>query len=292
MRSSGHARCPRPAGTGCRGASASASAASRSAKPRACARRRARPTTARRRRGSRASRTGTRARTSAGRLRDRRRQTPWKPSQPAITSQSSSCRRRRADDARASRSRPRRRPSRTGAAARVEPRGDQILDHLRLAVDDDRPAAGELAHRHVVALAVELEVDAVVDDPLAVQTLADSGARAGRRCPARARRRGRAPRRSRGSGSRARPTRSRRRCSSCASVSPAGPRADDADLRPHSSSTLRDRERAVRGRHAAVDRGLEQHLFDLVRSQAVPQRGADVHRELVVVVERRRAPSA
>ena len=58
----------------------------------------------------------------------------------------------------------------------LEPRGDQILDHLRLPVDDDRPAAGELAHRHVVPLGLELEMDAVVDDALAVEALGDSAA--------------------------------------------------------------------------------------------------------------------
>ena len=55
----------------------------------------------------------------------------------------------------------------------VEPRRDQVLHHLGLAVEDDR-ASGQLAHRHVVALALELEVDAAVDDPLAVEALADS----------------------------------------------------------------------------------------------------------------------
>src|SRR5205085_4321022 len=50
----------------------------------------------------------------------------------------------------------------------LEPCRDQILDDLRLPVDDDR-AAGQLAQRDVVALAVELQVDAAVDDPLAVE---------------------------------------------------------------------------------------------------------------------------
>src|SRR5207253_5536820 len=53
----------------------------------------------------------------------------------------------------------------------VEPRGDQVLHDLGLAVDDDR-AAGELGERDVVALAVELEVDAVVDDPVAAHARA------------------------------------------------------------------------------------------------------------------------
>ena len=59
--------------------------------------------------------------------------------------------------------------------AGLEPGRDQVLDHLGLAVDDDRPAAGELAQRDPVPLAVELELDPVVDDPLAPQAVADPG---------------------------------------------------------------------------------------------------------------------
>ena len=55
-----------------------------------------------------------------------------------------------------------------------EPRGDQILDDLRLAVDHDRAPAGQLVHRDMVALAVELQVDAAVDDPLAVEPRCNS----------------------------------------------------------------------------------------------------------------------
>src|SRR5712691_7050563 len=40
-------------------------------------------------------------------------------------------------------------------------RGDQVLHDLRLAVDDDRAAAREVAQRDAVTLAVELKVDAV-----------------------------------------------------------------------------------------------------------------------------------
>ncbi len=54
----------------------------------------------------------------------------------------------------------------------LDPRCDEILHDLGLPVDDDRAPVGELAQRDVVALAVELEVDAVVDDPLAVHPLA------------------------------------------------------------------------------------------------------------------------
>ena len=76
----------------------------------------------------------------------RRRQTPWKPSQPATTSHSSSLLRALVREARprplASRGRARSRPSTSKSSGRpgVEPRGDQVLDDLRLAVDDDRCA--------------------------------------------------------------------------------------------------------------------------------------------------------
>src|SRR5829696_3699580 len=46
---------------------------------------------------------------------------------------------------------------------------------------------------------------------------------------------------------------------------------------------LRDREGAVRGRDAAVDRALEQDLLDLVLAEAVAQGGVDVHLELLEV---------
>src|SRR4051794_17017088 len=59
---------------------------------------------------------------------------------------------------------------------RAEPRGDQVLDALGLPVDDDAAPAGQLAERDVVPLAVELHVDAVVHDPLAMQPVADAGA--------------------------------------------------------------------------------------------------------------------
>ena len=49
---------------------------------------------------------------------------------------------------------------------------DQVLDELGLAVDHDRPPAGEVAQRDPVALARELELDPVVDEALALQPLA------------------------------------------------------------------------------------------------------------------------
>src|SRR5688572_18752274 len=46
---------------------------------------------------------------------------------------------------------------------------------------------------------------------------------------------------------------------------------------------LGDGERGVCGGHAAVDRGLEQDLLDLVGAETVAAGGADVHRELVLM---------
>ena len=56
-------------------------------------------------------------------------------------------------------------------AAAIEPEANEILDELRLSVDDDRPPAGELAQGYPVALAGELQRDAVVDETLADETL-------------------------------------------------------------------------------------------------------------------------
>jgi hypothetical protein len=55
-----------------------------------------------------------------------------------------------------------------GAAGR-EARGDEVLYHLLLAVDGDRPPAGQIGERDAVAAAIEAEQDAVVDQPLALQ---------------------------------------------------------------------------------------------------------------------------
>ena len=57
----------------------------------------------------------------------------------------------------------------------VEAKLDPVLDELGLAVDDDRPAAGEIAQRDPVALAVEPELDPVVDEPFAQQPLSGAG---------------------------------------------------------------------------------------------------------------------
>jgi hypothetical protein len=54
----------------------------------------------------------------------------------------------------------------------VEADPDQVLHDLGLAVDHDGGTAGQVAQRHAVALAVELEADAVMDDPLTEEPLA------------------------------------------------------------------------------------------------------------------------
>ena len=238
-------------------------------------RRRARP------RGCRARRTGTRARTS----------------------RSDACGDRAARRRRGSRRSRRRRRTRARAAApswrEADPRSlrvelvqrhvldleeerraessrarDEVLHDLGLPVDRRCCAAGQVAQRDPVALAGELELDAVVDDPLALHPLADARRRrGGRRCPARARRRGCAARRTRGCGPRARPTRCPRARAAGASVRPAGPAPTmptcvliSASLGEHA---LGDREGAVGRGHAAVDGALQQHLLDLVGRDAV-----------------------
>ena len=141
-----------------------------------------------------------------------------------------------------------------------------------------------------VALALELQLDAVVDEPLAPQPLADArldqevdrallehaGADAALDVLAAARL----------EHDRVDPAQVQK----VREHEPGRAGADDADLRPHSSSVAstsrKTRERAVRGGHAAVHRGLEEHLLDLVPRDAVAERGADVHRELVLAAER------
>ena len=54
-------------------------------------------------------------------------------------------------------------------------RGDEVLDHLLLAVDGDRPPAGELGEVDAVPAPVEAQLEAVVDEALAVQALGDAG---------------------------------------------------------------------------------------------------------------------
>ena len=126
-------------------------------------------------------------------------------------------------------------------------------------------------------LAVELELDAVVDDPLALQPVADAGLdeEVGDRLLEHA-------------GADpvldvvAAPVLEHDRLDALAveelgEREPRRPGADDrrpacASARrlgsTSSSTRLRDRERAVRRRHAAVDRAVQEDLLDLVRREA------------------------
>ena len=58
-----------------------------------------------------------------------------------------------------------------------DPRRDQVLDDLGLAVDDDAAALREIAQRDAVAPARELQLDAVVDEALALHALAHARSR-------------------------------------------------------------------------------------------------------------------
>jgi hypothetical protein len=53
--------------------------------------------------------------------------------------------------------------------------GDEVLDHLLLPVDGDGPAARQVAQRDAVAAAVEAQLDAVMDEALALEPLAQPG---------------------------------------------------------------------------------------------------------------------
>ena len=182
------------------------------------------------RRGCRASANGyvVLERRAARRRGSPARQTPWNPSQPAMKSHASSCSRRRGVKRTRGAS-----PSRScsahvvdleadGAAGR-QARRDQVLDHLLLAVDRDRPA-GELARSRCGAArrrsAARCRGARGPRGPSARRRRCRA---AGRRCPARARRPGRAARRGRGCAPRARPTRCPAAASRCDSSSPAGP---------------------------------------------------------------------
>ena len=55
-----------------------------------------------------------------------------------------------------------------------EARGYQILHDLVLSVHRDRAAAGELGEREAMAFAVELQVNAMVDESFAVHPLSDA----------------------------------------------------------------------------------------------------------------------
>ena len=121
-----------------------------------------------RRRGCPAKRTGTRANSCAGRSAGTvPLQTPWKPSQPATTSHSSSWQRPSCVEPQAG---PPRRHAGHGhvlhlevqGRSRAEAGGDEVLYDLGLPVDDDRRPSREVAEADPVTLACELELDPVV----------------------------------------------------------------------------------------------------------------------------------
>ena len=56
-----------------------------------------------------------------------------------------------------------------------EPGGDQVLHHLVLPVDGDRTSARQLAQRNAVSRTVELQIQAVMHEPLAIHALTDAG---------------------------------------------------------------------------------------------------------------------
>ena len=224
------------------------------------------------------------------------RQTPWKPSQPAITSHSSSClapswvnasrgrvglQVRHRDVADLEQQRP----------AAFQPRLDQILDHLGLPVDDDR-LAGQLVEGDPVTLAVELELDPVMDDPLALHPPAHAGLRQQVGGPllehARANARLDVVSAAVLDHDRIDPL----AVEQVGERQPGRPRADDPDLRAPHAAPSSSRAPAARSRTPSSPPGprvhgrMEEHLLDLVGGQAVAERGADVHRQLVVAAER------
>ena len=106
------------------------------------------------------------------------RQMPWKPSQPPMKSQASSCAlpawwkrigRRAGEIVDADVG-----DLEQDLSAVGEPAGDQVLHHLLLAVDRDA-LADQLAEIDVVQRAVEAEMHAVVEQALALHALADAG---------------------------------------------------------------------------------------------------------------------
>src|SRR5262245_65933799 len=58
--------------------------------------------------------------------------------------------------------------------ARVDPRIDQVLDDLGLAVDRDGAPAGQFMHIDAMATPAKTQFDAVVDEPLSPHPLADA----------------------------------------------------------------------------------------------------------------------
>ena len=107
------------------------------------------------------------------------RLTPWKPSQPAMTSHSSVC---ATPVVRIANRRPRGVMSSTATslASKMETligrerRDDQVLDYFVLSIDGDRPTAGELGHVDPMIAPTEAKKDAAMDQPFSAHALADA----------------------------------------------------------------------------------------------------------------------
>ena len=107
------------------------------------------------------------------------RETPWNPSHPATKSQSQLLRLALVREP--DRRRVRREASQPDVvdleqdlAAGIQPGGDQVLHDLLLPVDPDR-AAGQVGQRDAVAGALEPQLDALVDQALAVEAIRQPG---------------------------------------------------------------------------------------------------------------------
>ena len=144
-----------------------------------------------------------------------------------------------------------------------------------------------------MALAVELDPDPGVDLAVALHPLADTrlGEQVGGPLLEHARPDA-APRRTRGCGPRSRPMSMPSRCEQVGEHQAGRAGTDDPDLRSrHSPSSSSSTCWAIANAEfasgdARVHRALEEHLLDLVGGQAVAERGAHVHRHLVVAAQR------
>ena len=56
--------------------------------------------------------------------------------------------------------------------ARLQPQLDQVLEHLVLGVDGDHPAVGELLQVDAVVAALEADLEAMMDEALALEAIA------------------------------------------------------------------------------------------------------------------------
>ena len=178
-----------------------------------------------------------------------------------------------------------------------ETRGYQVLDHLGLPIDHD-PAGPSAPRSRAGELAVEPQVDAVVDESFAVEALReavlaeevddalleDAGAQAALDIFPRA------TLQNDGVDS--------RRVQRCPNTRPAGPAPTIATCvrdavtatvepppvravtpaRPR-RARLGDAKRRVRRRHAAIDGALQEYLADLVGRESIASRGAHVQRD-------------